>query len=295
MVVRAELSLPFWTQYLDSEDIQVPNRITFNGTEFKLSTQRINNDTNVAVTFEIPNLVLPINEIILERIKDNTINLVNHYIYHARTFDHYSTDIVMVSPRSVQEIRIQIKNDETLIYDDNFLLKQTHPKYFQEYFDMLNEPGAFDVFEDLVSNNNHLLYINLIFDSYYALYDGRFNESILNCCTAIESMIIPILSEWFSKQLFHKKLTDANRILMEIPMALKYEMLFGSIKGDYLRVHPKLLEKAKEMHKTRNKIVHTGFQASKAKAELFLNTASKIIMILHFNMEPECFKDEEKE
>jgi len=70
--------------------------------------------------------------------------------------------------------------------------------------------------------------------------------------------------------------------------------IMGSVKGDLLSVHPSLLESLKEMNRTRKKIVHSGYRSNKAKAELFLNTVAKTIMILHFNMEPEVFKEDER-
>ena len=76
-----------------------------------------------------------------------------------------------------------------------------------------------------------------------ALYEGRYNESIFNCATATESMFIPIISAWLKKQLFHQRDNDVSRVLMETPTAIKYELLFGSVKGDLLSVHPSLLHK----------------------------------------------------
>jgi len=272
---------------LDTEDIGVPSEIEFNGTKYTVSTKLKQNETDVEVNFSIEDLKLPLREGIIERLRDKAVDVINHYIYYARTFNHYANDIVMVSPRSVSQIYLKIEDQNKIIFEDDMLFELHKPRYFVEYFDMLNEPGAFDAFEEILKSGESLLHINLLFDAFYALYEGRYNESILNCATATESMFIPIISAWLKKQLFHQRDNDVSRVLMETPTAIKYELLFGSVKGDLLSVHPSLLENLKEMNKTRNKIVHSGYQSNKSKAELFLNTVAKTLMILHFNMEPE--------
>lgn len=169
-------------------------------------------------------------------------------------------------------------------------MTQELPKYFEEYFDYLNEPGAFDAFEELVKDeSSHLLYINLVLDSFYSIYEGKYNECVINCCTALEAMVSPRLRNWLTQKFHHKNPKNADRILMETPMSLKYELLFGSVEKEYLSVHENLLEKLKEINSLRNSIIHRGIKVNKTQAEDCLNHTSKFIQILHFKLEPNDF------
>ncbi|MEC3905547.1 hypothetical protein VOI54_00810 [Tamlana sp. 2201CG12-4] len=296
MKIEIQLELPFVTRTLDSSDFGVPEKVKFKGTDFTYNSQLNKTTTSALISFEYQNEEAEFNNDLKKKLALRAIELINHYIYHAKTFEHHSTDIVQISPRNTKNIVLEIKDkNDNLVLKEIVELTQEKPKYFQEYFDYLNEPGAFDVFEDLIKDKKgHLLFINLLSDSFYAIFEGRYNESIINSCTAIESLIFPKLIDWLGDKFHNKSNKNAERVLIEIPMNLKYELIFGEIEKGLLSVHNELLEKLKGINKLRNTIVHGGNKATKKQAEDALNYASKFILIVFMKMEPTSFKEEER-
>ncbi len=132
---------------------------------------------------------------------------------------------------------------------------------------------------------DQVIFLHLISDAYYSLYESKYNECVINCATAIESFTFPLLKKWFTSKLFNKNEKNAETILMEIPSALKLELLFGSVEAKYLKQQSSLLENMKSINKLRNSIIHSGKSASKKDAEFALNNSAKFLYIVYFQID----------
>jgi len=135
--------------------------------------------------------------------------------------------------------------------------------------------------------DKQLLEINLLVDANHAVYEGRFSEAVINCLTAIETHTFPLLQEWLKGSFLNKSEKNAENVLINMTSNAKMELLFGSVKPEYLQKHSQLLEDVKSVNKLRNNIIHKGERASKSEAVFAMNTSSQLILILHFLIEPD--------
>ena len=108
--------------------------------------------------------------------------------------------------------------------------------------------------------------INLLVDAYHAIYENRYSEAVINCLTAVETHIFPILKEWLKDKFFNQSGNNAEDVLIDMSAATKFELLFGSISAEFLRGRAKLLEELKGINKLRNDIIHKAKRATKNEA-----------------------------
>lgn len=132
--------------------------------------------------------------------------------------------------------------------------------------------------------------MNLLVDAFHAIYESRYSEAVINCLTAVEIHISPLLRDWLKEKFINKNDRRAENVLLEIPSSTKYELLFGSVCEDLLSKRTVLLEQLKGINQLRNEIIHKGKRATKAEANNCLNISSKLLMILFFKLEPEQFE-----
>lgn len=281
MEIAVEIEYPKKLDEISTANVGEPVAIDFRDKEYGFRAILKKNTTLFIVTFVEDYEILDHEK--KERIASVAVELVNQCINRIRTFYHNRRDFIFISPRLVEKIKIQYtENGGTKT--QYYFLTQRMPKYLKEYFDYLNEEEhTLNLSEKL--EMDQVIFLHLIIDAYYSLYDGKFNDCIINCATATESLIFPIIKEWITNNLFHKNESSGEKILMEIPMSLKYELLFGSVKSPLLNKQERLLEKMKETNSLRNRIIHSGFQASRKQAESALNYSAKLIYILHFKVE----------
>jgi len=223
-----------------------------------------------------------------DQLVEKGISLLNYIIYHARTFDEASTHLVLIAPRTVSSANVVVKDGDAVILNTDQRLRYEAPPAFEEYFYSINDEGWAVSFSEMMENaSNQLLEINLLVDANHAIYEGRYSEVVINCATAVEAHTFPILSNWFKSGFLNQSDKNAENLLMDISSATKLELLFGTIKAEYLSAHDQLLEALKGVNRLRNKIIHQGGRASRQEAFSALDAASKLIFILHFLVTPE--------
>lgn len=289
--INIELHLPFysWTLLHDYEDNF--SGVPFRNSQFNLNVLKSDEETNFILS-EISWIQQSESNIITDDFKNRMIekgiDFVNYIIYHARTFDIETNNLILVSPRTVKSVNLKITNAKEEVLNETIILKSDPPEYFREFFEYLNEPGAFDVFSEIVKEEEiALLEINLLVDAYHAIYESRYSEAVINCLTAVETHTFPILKEWLKDKFLNKSEKNAENVLMDMSSATKFELLFGSISTEFLGGRAKLLEELKGINRLRNEIIHKAKRATKSEAINCLNVSSKFIMILFFKLEPE--------
>jgi len=223
-----------------------------------------------------------------DQLIDRGIAVLNEIIYHARTFDEASTNLVLIAPRTVSSAKVMVLEGATLVIDIDQPLHYKAPPAFEEYFYSINDEGWAVSFSEMMENaNDQLLEINLLVDANHAIYEGRYSEAVINCATAVEAHTVPILSLWFKSGFLNQSDKNVENLLIDLSSATKLELLFGTIKAEYLSAHSKLLEALKGVNRLRNKIIHQGGRASRQDAFSALDAAAKLIFILHFLVTPE--------
>jgi hypothetical protein len=279
--------LPFHS-YLLSNLRETPFlAMKFSGTEFSLNFERLEklDDVIIAViSWKSESDEVATNN---NALAEKGIDFLNHVIYHARTFHLDTSNLTLVSPRTVRAVQLVIGHGpKTTAYDIE--IQNEPPEYFAQYLEALNEPGAFDAFFDIVVDSEKgepkALEINLLADAYHALFEGRYSESVINCLTAVEMRIFPLLLTWLTDKFHHKKPEAAEKVLIEMSTATKYELLFGSIASKYLKDDEQLLSDLKGINKLRNEIIHKGRRTKRTEATRCVNTAAKLLLMLHFGM-----------
>ena len=288
MQVGIEVKLPFYSWILDCENHSaIPSSIYLDGRSYYYSVHSKNKSDNEMVVslirdFDIENMDL--NEGEKNKIVTELIQLINFIIYHARTFD-VNVNLVLISPRNSKSVVFKIISDDNISYE-SIKLNLREPTHFVKLFEEINDPGASDIFTDVMSGQPAALHFNLLVDSFHSYYEGRYSESVINSITAIESIMYPIIKNWLSKSLFSKSESHAESIIREIPSKLKYEMLFGMVKKELFEIVPNsnnLLEQLKEITQIRNKIIHDGKRATQNDAFKALETSSHFVEIITFD------------
>jgi hypothetical protein len=273
---------PFFSKKIESNDTN-PAEFHFNKTHFEYWGNKTDNSGQMSLIIRW-NIESYNNEKIGSYIEKG-IEALNHVIYYARTFDDDSTNMVLISPRTVKTVHVVITESEKEILNADQDLAYTPPRYFHEYYDYINDGSWNADFNEIIElAGNQILEINLLVDANHAIFEGRYSEAIINCLTAIETHIFPILSEWLKNSFLNKSEKNAENLLIDLTSGSKLELLFGTVKSEYLKHHPKLLEDLKGINRLRNNIVHKGTRASKAEATNALNMTAKFIMILYFQI-----------
>lgn len=283
MEIKIEIRYPGVLKELSTANEHEPFSINHKNQEYGFATELGDDLTLFILTtkIELPEGQLAANT--KDRLSNSAIEIVNRCINSIRTFHHNKTYFHLVSPRTVDKIILTYATDAGTLSEE-IELKSEMPEFVREFYDHLNEEEHYLTVSEKLEINQ-LTYLHLIIDSYYNLYEGNFNECVINCSTAIESMIFPILQNWLKDRLFHKNEKIAQRILMDISMGNKYELLFGTVEREFLANQEKLLEILKGTNKLRNSIIHSGHQASREEAEKTLNHSAKLIYIVHFKID----------
>lgn len=284
------LRLPYYTWTITKNYNDEFDDIPFNSEVFSLKVENANQEggfMDIVVVWKSTGPFVPGQDNI-NRAVDKGVAFINHIIYYARTFDVEAPDFVLVSPRTIKNVSLHITDEGNVVHASEEKLVYDQPVHFREYFNYLNEPGSFDTFSEIIKEGMEpLLEINLLVDAYHAIYEGRFNEAIINCMTAVEAHISPKLTKWLQDKFINKSEKNAENVLLEIPSSSKYEMFFGTVAADYLKTELGLLENLKSNNRLRNEIIHKGKRATKKEAVQTLNTVSKLLMISFFKIEPD--------
>lgn len=286
--ISVEITLPFYSFTFGNDWARRFVESTYNGTTFELEIDRFDEDANftdVVVNWRQSRPEGTLDDPFLEKMIRKAVEFLNFVIYHARAFDVETSNMPLISPRNIKSAILKIKS-ESGTQEKKMQLRDNPPEFFQEYLQGLNEPGAFDVFYEIVEKNKidpkAVLPINLLVNAYHAIYEARYNESIINCLTAIEARTFPLLTKWLTQQLFSKGEKKAEEILIDLSSASKFELLFGAVYNSILESEEKLLEELKGINKLRNDIIHKGKSANGEEARRCLNISSKFLMLLKF-------------
>lgn len=114
--VETKIILPFSTWTLDSKNLGVPSELNFRGIEFKYNSKLKDTSMEVSISFNTIESIEKDDLVKLKELSMKAIEFMNHYIYHARTFVHSSPEIVLVSPRTVKGIDVNIFENEKLLF-----------------------------------------------------------------------------------------------------------------------------------------------------------------------------------
>jgi hypothetical protein len=278
LTVTFEIDYPERLDELDTSRYGEPISIDFDNNTYEFKTVLTTDCTTFHVIFQVDNQTSELSTDVKQRLANKAIEVINRCISRIRTFYHDKTNFLLVSPRLIRQAKVTTSFDEK-INIETLDIQQLMPPYLKEFFDFLNEEeGYLSLSEKL--EIDQVIFLHLIIDAYYSLYDSKYNECVINCATAIESYIFPLLKEWFTEKLFNKNEKNAETILMDIPSALKLELLFGSVKSEYLKLQSNLLENMKSINKLRNSIIHSGKTASKKDAEFALGVFQNYIVIM---------------
>ena len=234
--------------------------------------------------------IFDINNEFKNKLVEKGIDFLNHMIYHLRTFDIETSNIILVSPRITDSVHLVIHDNEDEILNEKFPLINEPPDNFKLFFEYLNDFESESVeifFESIREEQIQLLEINLLVDAYHAIYESRYSEAIINCLTAVETHIFPLLTNWLTSNFSTKNEKNAENVLIGMSASTKFELLFGCVKSEFLSSQTKLLEDLKAINKLRNDIIHKGKRANKSEANNCLDVSSKLIMILFFKMSSE--------
>jgi hypothetical protein len=283
--VKIEVRVPFCAAKM-LQDYDIPTIVEVQNRSYGYNGRKVSEVGNMVLTvgWDLRNdeTYTP------DQLVDRGIAVLNEIIYHARTFDEASTNLVLIAPRTVSSAKVVVLDGDTLVLETDQPLHYNAPPAFEEYFYSINDEGWAVSFSEMMENaNNQLLEINLLVDANHAIYEGRYSEAVINCATAIEAHTFPILSLWFKSCFLNQSDKNAENLLMDLSSATKLELLFGTIKAEYLSAHSKLLEALKGVSRLRNKIIHQGGRASRQDAFSALEAAAKLIFILHFLVTPE--------
>jgi len=285
--IQVELIAPFYSKFIETK-ADFPVSFEFNKIRFDFFAVKIEAAIN-KMTFNICWIskqdyqALSIDDAI-----EKGVAALNHIICYIRTFDLNSTNLILISPRTVESVKLVVYEADEKRHESFHVLTYQEPHFFQEYFSFLNQDNWAISFSEIMEDaDKQLLEINLLVDANHAVYEGRFSEAVINCLTAIETHTFPLLQEWLKGSFLNKSEKNAENVLINMTSNAKMELLFGSVKPEYLQKHSQLLEDVKSVNKLRNNIIHKGERASKSEAVFAMNTSSQLILILHFLIEPD--------
>ncbi len=281
MNIRIEIHYPAVLQELSTaNEYEQPFTINYKNQDYGFETKLLEESTLFIISTKLKG---QLTDDVKNRLSNRVVEIVNRSINRIRTFHHNKTYFHLVSPRIVDNITL-IYEDENKEVREKTELKAEMPKYVQKFYDYLNEEEHYLSVSEKIEIDQ-LTYLHLMIDSYYNFIEGTFNECVINCSTAIESMIFPILQNWLKQKLYHKNDKIAQRILMDISMSNKYEIIFGTVENEFLKNQGRLLEILKGTNKLRNSIIHSGHQANREDADKALNYSAKFIYIIHFKID----------
>jgi hypothetical protein len=171
-----------------------------------------------------------------------------------------------------------------------FIPKYAPPDQFRFLYTQLEDHDGLEGFY-FAFEGEQLFALSLLIEANHSLFHGDNNVCIIHCCTAIESCIFPILGGYLKGLLFNKGETNVNSILKELPMSIKYELIFGSVEQKLFEDEGQLLARLKHNNKIRNNIIHSGYVANSDEAYECLNDSSKFIGMIYLQMKDFSFEE----
>lgn len=157
------------------------------------------------------------------------------------------------------------------------------PNQFKYLFTQLEDHDGLEGFH-FAFEDDQLFALGLLIEGNHSLMKSEYNVCILHSCTAIESCIFPILESYIKELLFNKGNSNVKSIMQELPMSIKYELMFGSVEKSLFENEGNLLERLKKHNKLRNSIIHAGYLANRDEASECLNDASRFIGMTYLQM-----------
>jgi len=201
-----------------------------------------------------------------------------------RTYYHLKSNFHFVSPTTIENCKIIFSENDSILLEEEVIINPELPDNLELYFDVLND-NPYEDWWDFIMDGDQVTHIPLLMDGFYLFNENKYNECIINCCTSVESYIFPKLIEYFKDLTLSKSERAAEEIAMNISMATRYEILFGTIDNEFLGHMPNLLKELKEMTKIRNAIIHSGRKSKRFEAWKALDFTAKMFAASFMRMQ----------
>ncbi len=284
--ISAKIIYPHAPDLLRMWSRHVPDKINFKGKEYGLEFELFDKETIFKITYDKKNR--PTDDFEIADFRNNEGQLVqdifNHIITTLRTFDHADLRLKRITPNDSIVIEIEVFNESGLL-ESAFEYRPDYepPIQFKYLYTQLEDHDGLEGFH-FAFEDEQLFALGLLIEANHALMENDYNVCILHCCTAIESCIFPILEEYLKGLFFNKGNSHINSMLKELPMNIKYELVFGTVEKDIFIEEGELLEKLKKHNKLRNSIIHSGNSANRDDAFYCLNDASRFIGMIYLQI-----------
>lgn len=284
--VLAKINYPHAPELLKFWSHHVPDKINYRGREFELEYELRNSQTEFKISYFKANVPTDIVE--FEKFKKNEGQLVqdvlNHIVTTLRTFDHSDLRFKRITPNDSITIKIEVyKSDDVLDSSFEYEPKYDAPIQFKYLFTQLEDHDGLEGFH-FAFEDGQLFAIGLLIEANHSLMKNEYNVCILHCCTAIESCIFPILEKYLRELMFNKGNSNIKSMMKELPMSIKYELIFGAVEKNIFKDEENLLARLKKHNKLRNSIIHSGHSANRDEAFECLNDASRFIGMTYLQM-----------
>ncbi len=256
---------------------KVPDTLERNNTTYHFQVEVSNTNTKFIIGkylkgSKAENAIDRCNEIAFE-----LLTVLNQFIVQIRTFYHDQNDFYLLSPTTIQNLNFQLLVDNKLTFEQAVSLKNQMPPSLVKFYEIIND-NPYEDWWDVIGEEDQATYITLIMDAWYLYTESKFNEAIISCCTAIESYIFPILSDYFKNLTLSKSDKIAKEIVLDISMPARIELLFGTVENEFLGHMTNLLKHIKQLFTTRNSIIHRGGTGTANEAWNGLENTSKLFL-----------------
>lgn len=282
--VTVEFDYQFILEKITIKNLKVPDEIERNNKIYSYQAEVIDNRTRFKLSRKFRGKDDEINEKLKKKIIHEIFEVVNNFLSQIRTFYHLTSNFHFVSPTTIDNCKISFVENESIISSEKLILKSELPENVELYFDVLND-SPYEDWWDVIMEDNQVPHIPLLMDGVYLFNEHKYNECIINCCTSVESYIFPKLIEYFKNLTLSKSEKVAKEIVMNISMATRYEILFGTIDNEFLGNMPNLLKELKQMTKIRNGIIHSGRKGKRFEAWKALDFTAKMFAASYMKME----------
>lgn len=282
--VTVEFDYQFILEKITVKNLKVPEEIERNNKIYSYHAEVIDNRTRFKLSRKFRGKTEEINAELKKKIIHEIFGVVNQFLSHIRTFYHLTSNFHFVSPTTINNCNIEFSENESILLKEEVTLKSELPENLELYFEVLND-NPYEDWWDVIMEDDQVPHIPLLMDGFYLFNEHKYNESIINCCTSVESYIFPKLIEYFKNLTFSKSEKTAKEIVMNISMATRYEILFGTIDNEFLGHMPNLLKELKQMTKIRNGIIHSGRKGKRFEAWKALDFTAKMFAASYIKME----------
>lgn len=282
--VTVEFDYQFILEKITVKNLKVPEKIERNNRIYSYQAEVVDNRTRFKLSRKFGEKTEEISEELKKKIIHEIFAVVNNFISQIRTFYHLTSNFHFVSPTTIDNCKIVFSENESIILNEEVILKSELPENLELYFDVLND-NPYEDWWDVIMEDDQVTHIPLLMDGFYLFNEHKYNECIINCCTSVESYIFPKLIEYFKSLTLSKSEKAAKEIVMDISMATRYEILFGTINNEFLGHMPNLLKELKQMTKIRNGIIHSGRKGKRIEAWRALDFTAKMFAASFMKME----------